>query len=58
MNRKRDQSSKNKKSIKNNKIIRCRKKMIPVFISDTCEDFIKKDRTESGNMCQNCRYSF
>lgn len=57
MNRRR-RSSNNKKAIKNNKIIRCKSKMIPVFESDNCEDFIKKEHSESKNMCKNCINSF
>ena len=43
MNRRRKKSSNNKTEIKNYNIIRCKSKMIPVFESDNCEDFIKKD---------------
>ncbi len=40
------------------KIIRCRNKMIPVFESDNCENFIKKDHSESDKNCKNCKNSF
>ena len=58
MNRKRKKSSSNKKTIKNNKIMRCKSKMIPVFESDTCKDFFKKENEESNNICKNCKNSF
>ena len=56
MNRRR--SSNNKIQIKNKKIIRCRSKMIPVFESDSCRDFIKRENADSNNICKNCKYSF
>jgi hypothetical protein len=58
MNRRRKKSSENKIVIKNNKIIRCKNKMIPVFESDFCKDFLKKDNTQSNNICKNCKFSF
>jgi hypothetical protein len=58
MNRNRRRSSKNQTKIKNKKITRCRSKMIPVFESDTCVDFIKKDNSEANNICKNCINSF
>lgn len=58
MNRKRKKSSDNKISNKNNKIIRCKSKMIPVFENDICEDFSKKENTQSNNICKNCKFSF
>jgi hypothetical protein len=42
MNRQKRKSSNNKKAIMNNKIIRCRSKMIPVFERDNCDRFLKK----------------
>jgi len=58
MNQKRKKSSNNKTAIKKDKITRCRSKMIPVFENDTCEGFIKKEHTESNNICKNCKHSF
>lgn len=58
MNRRRKKSSDNKKEIKNYNIIRCRSKMMPVFESDYCEDFIKKENSDSKNICKNCINSF
>ena len=58
MNRRRKNSSNNRIEHKNNNIIRCRTRMIPVFESDTCKDFIKKEHTESNNTCKNCKNSF
>lgn len=58
MNRKRRKSSNEKKVIKKNKIIRCKSKMLPVFDSDNCKDFIKKENSESNNICKNCIHSF
>ena len=55
---KRKKSSSNKKTFKNNKITRCKSKMIPVFESDNCEDFIKKGSADSDNICKNCKHSF
>lgn len=57
MNRKR-KSSNNRIIHKNKEIIRCKNKMIPVFKSDTCENFIKKENSESNNICMNCKHSF
>ena len=54
--RKRNQNDKTK--IKSKKIIRCSSKMIPVFESDTCEDFIKKMESEQNKICKNCVNSF
>ena len=56
MNKRRNKSQDNKK--KSNKIIRCSSKMIPVFESDTCEDFIKKESSVANNICKNCINSF
>ena len=58
MNRKKRRSSKNEISIKNKKIMRCKSKMIPVFESDNCKDFIKRERAESNSICKNCKNSF
>jgi len=57
MNR-RKKSSNYKTVIKSNKIIRCKSKMIPVFESDNCKDFTKKENAESNNVCKNCKHSF
>lgn len=57
MNR-RKRSSKNKTEIRQKIIIRCRNKMIPVFESDNCEDFIKKEHADPNNICKNCKHSF
>jgi hypothetical protein len=58
MNRKRNNSKNKKNLIKNKKIIRCNLKMQPVFESDTCKDFIKKDNVDSNIICKNCNNSF
>ncbi len=58
MNRKKRTSSNNKTSIKNKKIIRCKSKMIPVFESDNCKDFIKRENADSNILCKNCKNSF
>jgi len=58
MNRQRKKSSNNKSDTKSTKIIRCSNKMIPVFESDTCEDFIKKESSVANNICKNCINSF
>jgi hypothetical protein len=58
MNRRRKKSLNNKKEIKQKRIIRCRSKMIPVFESDDCGDFIKKEDRESNHICKNCKHSF
>ena len=58
MYRTRKKTSDNKTARKNNKIIRCSSKMIPVFESDICKDFLKKDNTQSNNICKNCKFSF
>ncbi len=58
MNRRRKKSSDNKTKIRNKKIIRCKSKMIPVFESDTCENFIKKENSEANSICKNCIKSF
>ena len=56
--RRRKKSTNNNTKIKNKKIIRCSSKMIPVFESDNCEYFIKKENSESNNICKNCKNSF
>jgi len=56
MNRRR--RTNNRTSIKNKKIIRCRSKMMPVFESDNCKDFVKRENSESNNTCKNCKNSF
>ena len=58
MNGRRKRSKDNKTKISNKNIIRCRNKMIPVFETDTCEDFINKPNSESINICKNCINSF
>ncbi len=55
---KRSRRSGNKPILKKNIIIRCKSKMIPVFDSDTCERFLKKEHTDSNNNCKNCKNSF
>lgn len=57
MNRRR-KSSKNKVIINKKVIIRCKSKMIPVFESDNCGDFIKKEGREPDHICKNCKHSF
>ena len=57
MNRKRKQL-KNNAIIKKKVIIRCKSKMIPVFESDNCGDFIKKEGREPDHICKNCKNSF
>ena len=56
MNRRRKKG--NRPEIKKKKIIRCKTKMIPVFESDSCNDFIKKEHSESDKICKNCKNSF
>ena len=48
----------NRKTIENNKIIRCKKNMKPVFESDTCSYFIKDSLADSKEICKNCMHSF
>lgn len=57
MNGKRRRSSYNKVEFKNKKIMRCKRKMVPVFQSDNCEQFFKKENTDN-NICKNCQHSF
>ena len=57
MNRRR-KTSNNKASPKNKKIMRCRSKMIPVFESDNCKEFIKRENADSNSICKNCKNSF
>jgi len=54
----RRKSKENKTKISNKKIIRCSNKMIPVFETDTCENFIKRVNSESASICKNCANSF
>ena len=58
MNGRRKRRSGNKPMNKKNTIMRCKSKMIPVFDSDTCERFFKKENTDSNNNCKNCSNSF
>ena len=56
MNNRRKKSSKNEKI--NKKIIRCKSKMVPVFDTDTCDKFLKKENTDTNKICRNCNNSF
>ncbi len=58
MNGRRKKSTGNKTKISSKKIIRCGNKMIPVFESDTCDNFTKKVNSESTSICKNCINSF
>jgi hypothetical protein len=58
MNGRRRKSKNNKTKIISKKIIRCSNKMIPVFESDTCDNFAKKVNSESASICKNCVNSF
>ena len=58
MNGRRSRRSNNRQTIQKNKIMRCKSKMVPVFDSDTCEHFLKKENTDSNNNCRNCKNSF
>ena len=40
------------------KVIRCKVHHKPVFISETCSDFIFKNKNEGENNCNNCNNSF
>jgi hypothetical protein len=57
MKRKRRSSTK-KTEPKNNTIIRCKSKMMPVFEHDTCTDFIHKANGDAASICKNCKHSF
>jgi hypothetical protein len=54
----RRKSKNNKTKINSKKIIRCSNRMIPVFETDTCENFTKKANSESASICKNCANSF
>lgn len=56
-NKRRKKSNKNTEN-KHKTVIRCKRKMIPVFESDICKDFIKKENLEANKNCGNCKYSF
>ncbi|UCF49578.1 MAG: hypothetical protein JSU91_07460 [Thermoplasmatales archaeon] len=58
MNGRRRKSNVKKTKTISRKIIRCSNKMIPVFESDTCENFTKKVNSESTSICKNCVNSF
>ena len=47
----------NQEKPKNNKIIRCRKLVRPVFEHDTCSEFINGINKEKDNTCGNCKFS-
>jgi hypothetical protein len=57
MNQRRNRS-KQEKSKKNCKIIRCSFLTRPVFENDTCQQFSKNINEGSDNNCRNCKYSF
>ena len=40
------------------KVVRCKVHQKPVFISETCSDFISKHKSEGENNCNNCANSF
>jgi len=56
MNKRRKKSFRNE--TKSKKIIRCKIKMIPVFETDTCDKFSKKENTDTNKICKNCKNSF
>ena len=56
MNNRRKKFSKDEKI--NKKIIRCRSKMLIVFETDSCDNFSKKENTDSNKFCRNCINSF
>ncbi len=55
-NRRRTQNKKIDK--KQSQVIRCKKKMMPVFENDACQDISIKEKTSSNNNCKNCLHSF
>jgi len=55
-NKRRTQNKKFDK--KQSQVIRCKKKMMPVFVDDTCEDISLKEKSGSENNCKNCLHSF
>ena len=58
MYKQRRKNTNNKSSIKNLKIVRCKNRMVPVFESDNCKEFIKREGAESNSICKNCKNSF
>ena len=58
MNRRRNKSSNRQEEPKQKRVIRCRSKMVPVFESDNCENFINKIDKEPNQICRNCKNSF
>jgi hypothetical protein len=58
MNGRRKKSKDNKTKINSKKIIRCSNRMIPVFETDTCDNFKNKTSSETINICKNCLNSF
>ena len=48
----------NNNEIKQKIVTRCKIKMSPVFESDTCKDFSKKESSIAGDFCKNCKNSF
>ena len=57
MNNKRRTQNK-KISKKQTQVIRCKKKMMPVFADDSCKEILIKDKSISENNCKNCIHSF
>ena len=55
-NKRRTQNKKIDK--KQSQVIRCKKKMMPVFVDDTCKDILLKEKSASENNCRNCLHSF
>ena len=56
--RNRRRSNKNMKTMQRKVVIRCKTKMVPVFNSDICEDFVQSDKSNSDHNCKNCVHSF
>ena len=56
MDRRRNQNKKIDK--KQTQVIRCKKKMMPVFVDDACQDILLKEKSGSENNCKNCIHSF
>jgi hypothetical protein len=46
------------KKIFEKKVIRCNVHQKPVFISETCTNFMSKHKSEGENNCKNCQNSF
>lgn len=58
MNRKRNSRTRNNKTKRQKRIIRCKALNRPVFEDEVCSQFSLKTKSNNQNNCGNCKHSF